>query len=70
MKNKIIASTRCRANGWQATLEYFNGGIQAFPSIHYSHDAALMAAKELLNVRFKYPKSCVSDPQPNLLMEL
>ena len=70
MKDKIIASTRRRANGWQATIEYPNGGIQAFSSIHYSHDAALKYAKELLNIRLNYPKSCVSDPQPNLLMEL
>jgi hypothetical protein len=70
MKDKIIASTRCRANGWQATLEFPNGGIQAFSSIHYSHDAALKTAKELLNIRLNYPKSCVIDPQPNLLMEL
>jgi hypothetical protein len=70
MKDKIIASTRCRANGWQATLEYPNGGIQAFSSIHYSHDEALKAAEKLLSARLKHPKGCVSDPLPNLLVEL
>ncbi len=70
MTNKIVASTRRQSNGWQATLEFPNGGIQAFSSIHCSHNAALKAAKELLSSRLKYPKSCVCDPFPNLLMEI
>lgn len=69
-KQEIIPSTRRRSNGWQATLEFPNGGIQAFPSLYGSHDEALRAAKRLLKTRLLYPESCIPDPSANMLLEL
>ena len=69
-KQEIIPSTRRRTNGWQATLEFPNGGIQAFASLYYSHEEALEAAKGLLKNRLRYPESCIPDPSANILMEL
>ena len=69
-KQEIIPSTRRRANGWQSTLEFPNGGIQAFASIYGSHDEALRNARGLLKNRLRYPEGCIPDPSANILMEL
>jgi hypothetical protein len=69
-KQGIIPSTRRRSNGWQATLEFPNGGIQAFASLYGTHDDALRAAKRLLKTRLLYPERCIPDPSANMLMEL
>ena len=69
-KQEIIPSTHRRANGWQSTLEFRNGGIQAFPSLYGSQDEALKAAKGLLKTRLLYPESCIPDPSANTLVEL
>jgi hypothetical protein len=67
---QITPSTRRRANGWQATLEFPNGGIQAFPSLYGSMEEAARAANGLLTARLANPGSCVPDPAPNMLQEI
>ena len=68
-KNEITPSTRRLANGcWQATLEFPNGGIQAFRSLYHSHNKALEAAKGLLKSRPTRPNGCVFDPAPYVLV--
>jgi hypothetical protein len=69
-KQEIIPSTRRKAHGWQATLEFPNGGIQAFPSLYGSHDKAFKAARGLLRSRLQHPESCIPDPSADMLMEL
>ena len=66
---EIIPSTRRRANGWQSTLEFPNGGIQAFSSVYSSMGNAARAANGLLTARLANPESCIPDPSPNMLME-
>jgi hypothetical protein len=67
---QITPSTRRRANGWQATLEFSNGGIQAFSSVYSSMEQATRAANGLLTARLANPESCIPDPAANMLAEL
>jgi hypothetical protein len=67
---QITPSTRRAINGWQATLEFPNGGIQAFSSVYSSMDQAARAANGLLTARLANPGSCIPDPSANMLMEL
>jgi hypothetical protein len=67
---QITPSTRRRANGWQATLEFPNSGIQAFSSLYSSMEQATRAANGLLTARLANPESCIPDPAANMLMEL
>lgn len=69
-KLQITPSTRLRANGWQATLEFPNGGIQAFSCVYSSMDQAARAANKLRTVRLARPESCIPDPAPNMLQEI
>jgi hypothetical protein len=66
---QITPSTRRRANGWQATLEFPNGGIQAFSSLYGSMEQAARAANGMLTARLASPESCIPDPAPNMLLE-
>jgi hypothetical protein len=66
---QITPSTRRHANGWQATLEFPNGGIQAFCSLYSSMDQAARAANGLLTARLANPGGCIPDPAPNMLQE-
>jgi hypothetical protein len=66
---QITPSTRRRANGWQATLEFPNGGIQAFSSVYGSMEQAARAANGLLTARRANPERCIPDPSANMLME-
>jgi hypothetical protein len=66
---QITPSTRRRANGWQATLEFPNGGVQAFSSLYSSMDQAARAANGLLTARLANPAGCIPDPAANMLME-
>jgi hypothetical protein len=67
---QITPSTRRRANGWQATLEFPNSGIQAFSSLYSSMEEAARAANGLLTARLANPEGCVPDPAPNMLQEI
>ena len=67
---QITPSTRRAINGWQATLEFPNGGIQAFSSVYNSMGNAARAANGLLTARLANPESCIPDPSANMLMEL
>jgi hypothetical protein len=67
---QITPSTRRRANGWQATLEFPNGGVQAFSSLYSSMEQAARVANGLLTARLANPGGCVPDPSANMLMEL
>jgi hypothetical protein len=67
---KITSSTRRRSNGWQATLEFPNGGIQVFRSVYSSERQASRAANGLLKARLASPESCIPDPAPNILQEI
>jgi hypothetical protein len=67
---QITPSTRRAINGWQATLEFPNGGIQAFCSVYSSMEKAARAANGLLTARLANPESCIPDPSANMLQEI
>lgn len=67
---QITPSARRRANGWQATLEFPNGGVQAFSSLYGSMGEAFLAANGLLTARLANPESCIPDPAANNLEQI
>jgi len=59
------------AKGWKAGLYFANGGRQVFPSLHWTDESAMRAAKNALKMRLKYAAQLApKDPPANQMVEI